>query len=332
MIGFWARVVAELEIHGRLARIAIVATRGSTPREIGADMLLRPDGGFYGTIGGGAFEWRAIDLARTALAARDPDLTLRDIVLGPDLGQCCGGRATIGIEVFDRASLPEARRLAALEAAGPFATRARLAGGRLERTTLDDLAAAPGLRPDGTLVERFGDDRRPLLLFGAGHVGRALVLALAPLPFRVTWVDGRADAFPAVAPANATLLAAEDPVPSIAAALPGTFVLAMTHDHALDLAIADAALRRDDLPHVGVVGSATKRARFVSRLLEMGHTPARLRRMVCPIGAVGPRSKAPAVIAAAVAVELVVADELARNPLVDGVAEGAEFAEREEWA
>jgi len=329
VIGFWARVAADLETHGRLARISVVATRGSSPREIGADVLLRPDGGFHGTIGGGAFEWRAIDLARAALAGGDRGWSLHDIVLGPDLGQCCGGRVTIGIEVLDAESLPEVHRLAEVEAAGPFATRARAENGRLLRDPLDDPRAEPGLRPDGSLVERFGDDRRPLLLFGAGHVGRALVLALAPLPFRVTWIDARPDAFPRAVPANVSLHAVADPVPPIARALPGSLVLAMTHDHALDLAIVDAALRRDDLPHVGVVGSATKRARFVSRLLEMGHTSDRLRRMVCPIGALGPRSKAPAAIAACVAVELLAVDELARNPLGAKVA-GDRAAQREE--
>lgn len=328
MIGLWARVAADLEVHGRLARVSVVATRGSSPREVGADLLLRPDGGFRGTIGGGAFEWRAIELARTALAARDPSFALHDIVLGPDLGQCCGGRVTIAIEVLDHETLTDARRLAEVEAAGPFATRARAEAGRLLRDPLDASRAEPGLRPDGTLVERFGDIRRPLLLFGAGHVGRALVLALAPLPFHVAWIDPRPDAFPRAVPPNVTLHAVEDPAPLIAGATSGAFVLAMTHDHALDLAIVDAALRRDDLPHVGTVGSATKRARFSSRLLEMGHPADRLRRMVCPIGALGPRSKAPAVIAACVAVELLAADELARNPLgATGAGESAVLRE-----
>lgn len=314
MIGFWKRTVDEIEAHGRVARVSIVATRGSSPREVGTALLLRPDGGFHGTIGGGAFEVRAVDAALAALAARDVDVRLRDFVLGPDLGQCCGGRATIAIEVLDRGSLPEVRRLADLENAAPFNTSGRAVDGRMRRESVAE-GIEPGLRPDGTIVERFGDDRRSLLLFGAGHVGRALVLALAPLPFRSTWVDERPNAFPAAMPGNVTACGENRPEQLIAAAPAGAFVLAVTHDHALDLAILDAALRRDDLPWVGTIGSSTKAARFNSRLLEMGHTPSGVRRMVCPVAAAGPRSKAPAAIAAAVAVELLIADEAARNSL-----------------
>ncbi len=315
MIGFWRRAVDEIETHGRVARVSVVATRGSSPREVGATLLLRPDGGFHGTVGGGAFEARAIDAAMAALSARDVDVNLRDFVLGPDLGQCCGGRVTIAVEVLDHGSLPDVRRLAELEGAGPFTTSARAIDGRMRREPLDD-ETAPGLKPDGAIVERFGDDRRPLVLFGAGHVGRALILALAPLPFRTTWVDARAQAFPAAMPGNAIALAESRPEIVIATAPAGAFVLAVTHDHALDLAIVDAALGRDDLPWVGTIGSATKAARFNSRLLEMGHTQSGVRRMVCPVAASGPRSKAPAAIAAAVAVELLVADETARNSLI----------------
>ena len=327
MIGFWRRVVEGIERQGRVARVSVVATRGSTPREVGADLLLLPDGGFHGTIGGGAFEARAIEAAGAALAKSDVEVTIRDFLLGPDLGQCCGGRVTIAVEVMDRASLDEARRFATREAERSFSVEARIVEGRMRREILevrDDGPGAGGLAGDGVILEHFGDDRRALILFGAGHVGRALVLALAPLPFRVTWVDGRPGAFPGAAPGNVTMVAETRPEVVVAAAAPGSFVLAMTHDHGLDLAVMDAASRRDDLPWVGTIGSATKRARFNSRLLEMGHTAAKLRRMVCPVGAQGPRSKAPAAIAAAVAVELLIADEAARNSLLQTGREGAE--------
>lgn len=313
MIGEWGRVLEILEDQGRLARVVVVATRGSTPREIGASMLVRRDLGFRGTIGGGALEWRALRLAWEALRERDAAHTLHDVLLGPDLGQCCGGRVTLGIEVLDESDLAVVRLLAAREAEGTMVTEARPQGRRLARRIADDVADAPGLRPDGTLIERFGDVRRRLMLFGAGHVGRALALALAPLPFRVDWVDGRDDAFPAAHPANVVPMVRADPVEALAEAPEGAFVLAVTHDHALDLAIVDAALRRPDLPHVGVIGSKTKRARFVGRLLEMGHTDTTIRRMVMPIGAGGPRSKVPAVIAAAVVLELLVVDETVRD-------------------
>jgi xanthine dehydrogenase accessory factor len=315
MSGHWDRLAEILERHGRAARVAVVATRGSTPREIGAALVMRPDGGFHGTVGGGALEWCLLAHAGTSLAEGSTGITFEEVVLGADLGQCCGGRVTASIEVFATSDLAEVRRLAALEAEGTVTLVGEIHDGRLVRSLAADPSEEPGLAADGRLVERFGDDRRELLLFGAGHIGHALVLALAPLPFRVTWIDARDDAFPAAHPTNVTLHAPADPVTMVAAAPPGAFVLAVTHDHALDFAIVDASLRRGDLGYVGVIGSETKRARFASRLTQIGHTAGAIRRMVCPVGVEGPRSKRPAVIAASVAVELLVADELARNAL-----------------
>ena len=162
------------------------------------------------------------------------------------------------------------------------------------------------------LTEAFGDDRRPLVLFGAGHVGRALVLALAPLPFAVTWVDPRPDAFPAHVPANVTLRHLAEPAEMLAAMPMGSFVLVMSHSHQLDLALVHAALADARFAHVGLIGSRTKRARFEKRLAEAGVAPERIAELVCPIGIGGIRSKAPAVIAAATVAELLIRDEALR--------------------
>lgn len=332
MPGHWARVAAILESHGRVARVVVAATRGSTPREVGAVLVMRPDGGFHGTVGGGTFEWRLLERAGRALRSGDTGFVFEDVVLGPDLGQCCGGRVTVAVEVIDRDRLDEARRFAALERDGVFAVETAVHDGRLRRSLVDPAGVEPGLSRHGALVERFGDDRRPLLLFGAGHVGRAVALALAPLPFRLDWIDGRDEAFPAAVPGNATLHAPADPVTMVALARPGSFALIMTHDHALDFAIVDACLRRADLGWIGVIGSATKRARFSSRLVEIGHTSEATRRMVCPVGAMGPKSKQPAAIAAAIAVDLLVADEMARNAHAKSdVASEVGVGEPEEW-
>lgn len=313
MTGDWALLLAALEAHGRAARVSVAALHGSAPREVGAAMVVHPDLGFRGTVGGGALEWRALRLAAAAMGARDAADSLHDVTLGPELGQCCGGRVTLAIEVFEASDLAAVRAFAALEAERRFATAATIGDARLRRVVLDETPDGIGLAPDGRLIERFGDDRRPLLLFGAGHLGRALVLALAPLPFRLDWIDGRVDAFPAAHPSNAVLRRQADPTPAVADAPADAFVLAVTHDHALDFAILDAALRRDDLAWIGCVGSKSKRARFSSKFRELRHTDVAIRRMVMPIGSGGPRSKAPAVIAAAVAVELLMADEAVRD-------------------
>lgn len=143
-----------------------------------------------------------------------------------------------------------------------------------------------------------------IALFGAGHVGRALVNLLGTLACRVTWIDPRAAAFPAALPANVARLVAAEPA-RVAATLPaGTHVLVMTHDHALDFDILAAALPRPDLPFIGLIGSETKRARFVGRLARNGLPPEAIRRLTCPIGVPGAGGKAPAEIAIAAAAQL----------------------------
>jgi xanthine dehydrogenase accessory factor len=146
-------------------------------------------------------------------------------------------------------------------------------------------------------------------------VGRALVLALAPLPFAVRWIDARADAFPAHVPANATPVRTADLEGEVARASADALVLVMTHDHALDLAITAAALQRD-FPFVGLIGSATKRARFERRFREIGIPDERIRSLVCPIGLPGIASKEPAAIAASVAAQL-----LAERERIAGLSE-----------
>ena len=148
--------------------------------------------------------------------------------------------------------------------------------------------------------------REHLMLFGAGHVGAAIVRALAELPCRVTWVDEREDMFPAASalPANVTVEATDIPEALVAQAAPGTTFLVMTHSHALDLRLAFAILSRPAGDWFGLIGSDTKRRQFEHRLRERGIDAARLAAMVCPIGLPGISGKAPAVIAIAVAAQL----------------------------
>jgi xanthine dehydrogenase accessory factor len=168
------------------------------------------------------------------------------------------------------------------------------------------------------LIESFGETQRPLYLYGAGHVGRALVLALAPLPFAIRWIDPRPDSFPAALPANVTPVEARDPLAELDAAPRDTFLLVMTHSHALDLAIVDKALRDDRFPYVGLIGSASKRARFLSRLRQAGVPDAGFAAFKCPIGVAGITSKEPAIIAAATVAELLERDEMLRTGRIPG--------------
>jgi len=321
MMRVWDSVARSLERHGRCALVTVAATRGSVPREAGARLLVLPDGRFHGTIGGGTLEWQALAQAQGDLA--DPAraggaFRLRDYALGPSLGQCCGGLATLAFEVLGPGALDSARDLAAREVRGRFATIGRPGGGGLVRTLYDGpLAPSAGagalLTAERALVEVFGEAARAVVLFGAGHVGRALMLALTPLPFRVTWADSRPEAFPPV-PKAIQAVRCDDPEALLAAAPEQAFVLVMTHSHALDLRIVEAALGAGRFGYVGLIGSASKRARFERRLAAAGLPRARIDRLVCPIGVAGITSKEPAAIAAAVAAQLLVRDaELARR-------------------
>jgi xanthine dehydrogenase accessory factor len=313
----WQTVLDFLQRHGRCAMVTVVDVKGSSPREAGARLFLAPDGSYRGTIGGGALEWHAIAQAQAAIA-HGRSTRLRSAVLGPDLGQCCGGQVKILAEVFDSSDLGWIAEFAQAEILAPFSTESDLNDQSPKRRILDRSAApdtanmmSPTTASLTSLVlrETFGECRRAVLLFGAGHVGRALILALAPLPFSVTWIDSRSNAFPSAVPANATLRFAEHPGSELDLAPDGSFVVVMTHSHATDFDLVLNALQHDRFAYVGVIGSETKRARFLSRLRAAGLPEQALDRLVCPIGASGITSKLPAAIAAATAVELLVRDE-----------------------
>ena len=267
---------------------------------------VRADGSLSGTIGGGALEWDALREARRLIASgRGPAVTIERI-LGPDLGQCCGGRVSLLIETFDRRDLEELAAFAEKEKRGAFDTQCSIGfDGRVHRIVEGILPAVP--EPNGWR-EHHGMFHRPVLLFGAGHVGRAIVLALAPLPFEITWIDGREGAFPQHIPANARPVFAPDPVAGLSRAPADAFVLVMTHEHALDLVITAAALQ-GPYPFVGLIGSRTKRARFERRFRGLGIPKSRIESLHCPIGLDSITGKQPAIIAASVTAQMLAESE-----------------------
>jgi xanthine dehydrogenase accessory factor len=311
----WTRVADALARYGRAAIVTMAATRGSSPREAGARMIVHPDGTFTGTIGGGTLEWKAIALAQAAFADVGADkAAARGFALGPELGQCCGGNVDLIVELVEADRRDEIAALAAAEENGPIVTAGTLnpAFGIVRTIVPGDLPPGAASFIDGVLTEGFGDDRRNLYLFGAGHVGRALVMALAPLAFRVTWIDPRPDAFPAFVPGNTVKVQAEDPAAALARAPDGAFILVMTHSHQLDLAIVAAAFGEGRFPYIGLIGSKSKRARFEKRLAAGGIPAGQIASLVCPIGGGGAKSKDPAVIAAMTTAELLQRDEALR--------------------
>jgi len=305
--------IATLLGDGRACVLATVLDgKGSVPREDGARMIVLADGGFHGTIGGGALEYEAIHRARRMLSDGARAYVKQRLALGPELGQCCGGSATVSFEPFDATDLQAATALAEAERDTVLSTLGRLdAKGRIERRIVAEAASSKLAEwtNAGELAERFGETVRQIILFGAGHVGRALVLALAPLPFRVTWVDSRADAFPKYMPENVTALRLDNPIEALASLETGGFVLVMSHSHDIDREITGAALRQGRAAFVGLIGSKTKRTRFEKRFRQAGLSEEAIASLVCPIGLSGIRSKRPAAIAASTVAQLLELDE-----------------------
>lgn len=252
-----------LDAAEEVAFVEVAETKGSVPRENGAWMLVS-NAATHGTIGGGHLEFLAIERARKLLAEND-ESTMLDLPLGPEIGQCCGGRVVLSLQVMAAAQRDEfVERIAREEAARPH-----------------------------------------ILIFGGGHVGRALAASLVLLPVNVWVVETRADALLDM-PDDVTTRLVAMPEQVVREAPPHTSFLILTHDHALDFLIVSEALRRTDAAYVGMIGSRTKRATFKSWYLrENEGREDEFARLVCPIGGADVKDKRPEVIAALAAAEVI---------------------------
>jgi xanthine dehydrogenase accessory factor len=143
-----------------------------------------------------------------------------------------------------------------------------------------------------------------VVLFGAGHVGHALVTLLGMLPCVVQWVDERDELFPDETPANVQIEATDTPAAIVDEAPAGAYFIVMTHNHALDFELSERIMRRRDFAWFGLIGSQTKRVKFERRLIERGVAAERMSEITCPIGVTGIVDKAPSSIAVAVAAQL----------------------------
>ena len=252
------------------------------------------------------------------MLAQGPDTRLERLALGPALGQCCGGAAVLLWEVLDAERLDALR--AECEAQG-FRARPVLPGAAPLRASarrrIEARQSAGTLPPaslvGGWLIEPLRRDRVPVWIHGAGHVGRALARILAPMPqFRVVLVDARADRLDAL-PEGIRGIHDLSPGEAMATAPDEATHFVMTHDHGLDLALCHKLLGRR-FSHAGLIGSATKWARFRRRLLQLGHAQARIDRIACPIGA-PELGKHPQAIAVGVAAALLRKhDQIAGRP------------------
>jgi xanthine dehydrogenase accessory factor len=341
----WINALAENIAQATPVILVTVAkVAGSAPREPGAKMLVTPVLS-HDTIGGGHLEMRAIEIAHEMLAMPRETLAserrLERFSLGPGLGQCCGGAVHLAFERIDqqshavinclnhrRQNKQDSWRFVALDsslAPALYDTNGHhLTGANLPMqliSHIDNHIQCQIIQDDTGqrwLLDACLAYRPQLLLFGAGHVGAAIVRTLGELPCHVTWVDEREDMFPSILPSNVNIEATDTPEALIASAPTRSSFLVLTHSHALDQILAEHILRRDDFTWFGLIGSQTKRMQFEHRLCERGINAQALMRMVCPIGIPGIRGKEPAIIATSVAAQLLQVWETARqnNPLI----------------
>jgi xanthine dehydrogenase accessory factor len=336
----WIDSLRALKKTGEPAMlVTVMDVRGSAPRERGAKMLVTASD-LVGTIGGGKLEYQCARIACERLAEADEDAArtfVQRFPLGSNCGQCCGGVVEVLFEQITGAAwIPDL--LGFYDERVPVVVATAFSA---EGQTHKFLVTAEGCRGYGassgqfqtgvtsaarqTLAGRSTGARRlrlkepghfslllepvmssdlNLALFGAGHVGSAVIAAMAGLDCNIRWIDSRRNIFTAKVPANVTCLESGSPQQEVAAMPPNSFYLVMTHSHPLDFDICGQILRRGDFAYCGLIGSVSKRRRFEKLMRKQGMTDAVLDRLTCPIGIAGIESKKPEAIAIAVAAEL----------------------------
>ncbi len=325
----WTREFATLAHCGeQFVTITVIEVIGSAPREVGARMLVT-ETGEYESIGGGNLEYTAIRRAReimrrSANSRRETEM----FGLGIEMSQCCGGAVRLLFELLSAEDIMNCayefrsqnnRTIKFLVSPLDGESSPVVLNSKSDWDEVPELfqnatnsllhTAVPSacLVSDGMsewLITRLDELPTKVVIYGAGHVGKALVRLLGDLPFRIDWVDQRTDIFPEVIPENVAVLGRVDLKDILMNQEPGTFYAVMTHSHGLDYEICLGILKQRDFGWLGLIGSETKRRRFEKRFVADGIDPFTLRRLECPIGIGTIKGKHPAVIAMSTAARL----------------------------
>lgn len=311
------RLQALRETQGQAVLVTVAGVRGSAPRETGAQMIVS-EARVEGTIGGGYLEQACIRLACDALRDSDvPARRLRRFALGSQCGQCCGGVVDVLVERVDLAGAAWIDVIAAEQQAGRTCWLSTTLSSsdstdkRVSHAPGEEFQHAPATIHetvhDGCkqLVQRIGPPALNIVLFGAGHVGRACAAVFGTLDATLLVVDSRADYLDHDWPPNASAVFAATPAALVPHCPPDAYYLIMTHDHAIDLTLCQAILARDDRAFCGLIGSRSKRRRFEKQLRAAGFDEATLATLTCPIGIDTISGKQPGEIAIATAAQVV---------------------------
>lgn len=334
MRDWFEKVCEALCDQSALVLISTIAVAGSAPREVGAKMLIT-EAYSVGTIGGGQLEFLASKRARALLSGRPLASERMSLALGPAAGQCCGGRVELLLEVVDGHAVWPGRARELLAVGDSWICR-RLGSEGVEQTLAvgaDDAARQPESVPTAWIrscrmpavitangVDWLVDPCSPAVeevwLFGAGHVGTALVQQLLLLRFRIVWIDQREAHLRALAgEVDIERRLSDDPIGEIADIPRHACVLVMTHSHELDYRLCVQLVKRGGFRFVGLIGSLTKAARFRHRLARRGLDGASIH---CPIAPGIVRSRRPEAIALAIATQLTQVCEQQNDGLTHG--------------
>ena len=327
----WIEELSDLTAANEaVVLVTIAGVRGSAPREVGAKMIVTAKES-VGTIGGGQLEHECTRIAVDLLGGENTTL-LRRFPLGAAMGQCCGGVVEVLFEALS-AGLPEWLRdlrtlhgqrekaarvtrvsrneCAVITAGQVYGSRAQPIPGPVAGRALELLATGThGERVDDWFIDTIIATNFNIAVFGAGHVGTALIAALSRLDCNIRWIDGRRNIFCST-PANVRAIESPQPALEVAAMPPASCYFVMTHSHALDFDICDRILRRKDASYCGLIGSLSKRRRFEKRFRQQGLEQGVIDTLICPIGIAGISGKKPAEIAVAAAAEVLQAYEQA---------------------
>lgn len=274
-----AELQNQIKRHKAIARVTVLKSSGSTPRDAGASMNIWANGQ-SGTIGGGALEYKATEIARKRLAERITTPHLETVPLGPNLGQCCGGSVTLLTRIFDEDTylpLNEDQEYLTTPLSEKYESPCDIRD-KIKQTRSEILIS------EDWVAEKISTPLRKVWIYGAGHVGRSIVICLAPLPeFTIIWLDTNRERFPDTYPDNVDILVANDLSQAVTHAPDDAEHFVLTYSHAIDLQICSNILSKS-FRSVGLIGSSTKWARFRKRLIELGHEPHIVDRISCPIG------------------------------------------------
>tara|TARA_B110000261_G_scaffold152176_1_gene181439 strand:- start:193 stop:1137 length:945 start_codon:yes stop_codon:yes gene_type:complete len=271
-----------IKSHGKIARVLILKTFGSAPRDEGTTMLIW-DSGQFGTIGGGELEYQVTRLAKKIIIDNKGS-RIKKFSLGPDMGQCCGGAVELLIEILDETKVKFISVDDGFFARPVFKNEKSLNVQALIKSYRNKSVPIKTSFKDGWLFEPVTKEKELIWIYGAGHVGTAIANILSKLSqFSVTCIDTSQDRYPNNFPKTVEKLITKNPAQIVQYAPSETHHLILTYSHALDLEICHQLLQHN-FATAGLIGSKTKWARFKKRLNELNYTFEQINRIICPIG------------------------------------------------